>query len=118
MEFERGEVVEWIIEGKTQLALCRRSSPPATPKENEAQAGLMSAWQARFDAARPAFALQLCQLAHTPLRPHAGSAENRIVHSNHRITPEGRCPFCTAPVPGRWGEAGSRKMLDNFSSGC
>jgi hypothetical protein len=33
MEFERGEVVEWIIEDKTQLVLRRRSSPTTTQKK-------------------------------------------------------------------------------------
>jgi hypothetical protein len=33
MEFVRGEVVEWIIEDKTQLVLRRRSSPTTTQKK-------------------------------------------------------------------------------------
>ena len=33
MEFERGEVVEWIIEDKTQLVLRRRSVPATTLKK-------------------------------------------------------------------------------------
>lgn len=35
MEFERGEVVEWIIEDKTQLVLRRRSSPTTTLKKTK-----------------------------------------------------------------------------------
>ena len=36
MEFERGEVVEWIIEDKSQLVLRRRDTPPsALKKTNE-----------------------------------------------------------------------------------
>ncbi len=33
MEFARGEVVEWIIEDKTQLVLRRRSVPATTLKK-------------------------------------------------------------------------------------
>jgi hypothetical protein len=33
MEFERGEVVEWIIEDKSQLVLRRRSLPTSTLKK-------------------------------------------------------------------------------------
>jgi hypothetical protein len=33
MEFERGEVVEWIIEDKSQLVLRRRSVPTSTLKK-------------------------------------------------------------------------------------
>ncbi len=33
MEFERGEVVEWIIEDKSQLVLRRRSLPASTLKK-------------------------------------------------------------------------------------
>jgi len=33
MEFERGEVVEWIIEDKTHLVLRRRGSPATTLKK-------------------------------------------------------------------------------------
>ena len=35
MEFERGEVVEWIIEDKTQLVLRRRCSPSTTLKKTK-----------------------------------------------------------------------------------
>jgi hypothetical protein len=35
MEFERGEVVEWIIEDKTQLVLRRRNSPSTTLKKTK-----------------------------------------------------------------------------------
>jgi hypothetical protein len=35
MEFVRGEVVEWIIEDKTQLVLRRRSSPTTTQKKTK-----------------------------------------------------------------------------------
>jgi bifunctional DNA-binding transcriptional regulator/antitoxin component of YhaV-PrlF toxin-antitoxin module len=33
MEFERGEVVEWIVEDKGQLVLRRRSTPPSALKK-------------------------------------------------------------------------------------
>jgi len=33
MEFERGEVVEWIIEDKAQLVLRRRNVPPTAQKK-------------------------------------------------------------------------------------
>lgn len=33
MEFERGEVVEWIIEDKTQLVLRRRNAPTSALKK-------------------------------------------------------------------------------------
>ena len=33
MEFERGEVVEWIIEDKGLLALKRKNTPPAVLKK-------------------------------------------------------------------------------------
>jgi len=33
MEFERGEVVEWIIEDKTQLVLRRRIAPASALKK-------------------------------------------------------------------------------------
>jgi hypothetical protein len=33
MEFQRGEVVEWIIEDKSQLVLRRRSLPASTLKK-------------------------------------------------------------------------------------
>jgi hypothetical protein len=33
MEFERGEIVEWIIEDKTQLVLRRRIAPGTTLKK-------------------------------------------------------------------------------------
>lgn len=32
MEFTRGEIVEWIVEGKDQLRLCRRTRPVAVKK--------------------------------------------------------------------------------------
>jgi bifunctional DNA-binding transcriptional regulator/antitoxin component of YhaV-PrlF toxin-antitoxin module len=34
MEFERGEVVEWIIEDKGQLVLRRQKVPPSAIKKN------------------------------------------------------------------------------------
>jgi hypothetical protein len=33
MEFERGELVEWIIEDKSQLVLRRRATPASTLKK-------------------------------------------------------------------------------------
>ena len=33
MEFERGEVVEWIVEDKGQLVLRRRITPPSVLKK-------------------------------------------------------------------------------------
>jgi hypothetical protein len=33
MEFERGEVVEWIIEDKAQLVLRRQKVPPSAMKK-------------------------------------------------------------------------------------
>ena len=33
MEFSRGEIVEWIIEDKSQLVLRRRETPPSTLKK-------------------------------------------------------------------------------------
>jgi hypothetical protein len=33
MEFERGEVVEWIVEDKSQLVLRRRNTPPSALKK-------------------------------------------------------------------------------------
>lgn len=33
MEFERGEIVEWIIENKAQLVLRRRNPPAAKSKK-------------------------------------------------------------------------------------
>ena len=33
MEFSRGELVDWIIEDKTQLILRRRSTPPSAVKK-------------------------------------------------------------------------------------
>ena len=33
MEFSRGEIVEWIIEDKTQLVLRRTSPPPSSRKK-------------------------------------------------------------------------------------
>ena len=33
MEFQRGEIVEWIIEDKSQLLLKRRLTLPPAPKE-------------------------------------------------------------------------------------
>ena len=33
MEFERGEVVEWSVEDKATLALCRQHVPPAKLKK-------------------------------------------------------------------------------------
>jgi hypothetical protein len=37
MEFQRGEIVEWIIEDKSQLVL-RRRTPPATAIKKKRQA--------------------------------------------------------------------------------
>lgn len=36
MEFSRGEVVEWIIENKSQLVLNRKAPPPSAIKKNGA----------------------------------------------------------------------------------
>ena len=33
MEFQRGEIVDWIIEDKTQLVLRRRDTPPSALKK-------------------------------------------------------------------------------------
>lgn len=33
MEFERGEVVEWVIEGKNQLTLSRKSTATGSEKK-------------------------------------------------------------------------------------
>ncbi len=33
MEFERGEVVEWSVEDKATLALCRQQVPPTKLKK-------------------------------------------------------------------------------------
>jgi len=33
MEFERGEIVEWVIEDKSQLVLRRRDTPPSALKK-------------------------------------------------------------------------------------
>lgn len=33
MEFERGEVVEWVIEGKNQLTLSRKSTATSSEKK-------------------------------------------------------------------------------------
>lgn len=35
MEFERGEMVEWIIEDKGQLVLRRLSTPPSVLKKKQ-----------------------------------------------------------------------------------
>jgi len=35
MEFQRGEIVEWIAEDKNRLLLCRRKVPTATLKKNK-----------------------------------------------------------------------------------
>ena len=37
MEFERGEIVEWIIEDKAQLTLRRLDPPAALKKKRKAQ---------------------------------------------------------------------------------
>ncbi len=39
MEFERGEVVEWIIEDKSQLVLRRRAAPASTLKKTNLAPG-------------------------------------------------------------------------------
>ena len=36
MEFERGEIVEWIVEDKAQMVLRRLNPPPAAIKKNSA----------------------------------------------------------------------------------
>jgi len=41
MEFERGEVVEWVIEDKTQLVL-RRTQPPKSALKKKHPAGCSS----------------------------------------------------------------------------
>jgi hypothetical protein len=33
MEFERGEIVEWLIEDKSQMVLRRRETPPSALKK-------------------------------------------------------------------------------------
>ena len=33
MEFEKGEIVEWIIEDKSQMVLRRRDTPPSALKK-------------------------------------------------------------------------------------
>lgn len=33
MEFERGEIVDWIVEDKSQLILRRRETPPSALKK-------------------------------------------------------------------------------------
>jgi len=33
MEFEKGEVVEWVIEDKSQMVLRRRETPPSALKK-------------------------------------------------------------------------------------
>jgi hypothetical protein len=33
MEFERGEIVEWVIEDKSQLVLRRPNTPPSAMKK-------------------------------------------------------------------------------------
>jgi len=38
MEFERGEIVEWIIEDKRQLVLQRLNPPPSTIKKKRNRA--------------------------------------------------------------------------------
>ena len=35
MEFQRGEIVEWIVEDKNRLLLRRRKVPTATPKKTK-----------------------------------------------------------------------------------
>jgi hypothetical protein len=35
MEFQRGEIVEWIVEDKNRLLLRRRKVPPATLKKTK-----------------------------------------------------------------------------------
>jgi hypothetical protein len=39
MEFERGEIVEWIIEDKSQLVLRRRTAPTSTLKKTNLAPG-------------------------------------------------------------------------------
>ena len=34
MEFARGEIVEWIVEDKSQLVLRRRDAPPSALKKS------------------------------------------------------------------------------------
>ncbi len=38
MEFSRGEVVEWIIEDKSQLVLNRKAPPPSAIKKKRSRA--------------------------------------------------------------------------------
>ena len=33
MEFERGEIVEWLIQDKSQMVLRRKETPPSTLKK-------------------------------------------------------------------------------------
>jgi hypothetical protein len=56
MEFQRGEIVEWIVEDKNRLLLRRRKVSTATLKKNQTRQGLMACWNALFDQARVAFA--------------------------------------------------------------
>ena len=58
MEFQRGEIVEWIVEDKNRLLLRRRKVPTATLKKNPMRQGVMACWNALFDQARVAFAQQ------------------------------------------------------------
>lgn len=54
MEFERGEIVEWIIEDKAQLVLRRQNPPPPACKKKTPP--LISELNRLWDQARSAFA--------------------------------------------------------------
>ena len=59
MEFQRGEIVEGIVEDKNRLLLRRRKVPTATLKKKTRQ-GVMGSWNALFDQARGFHAATLC----------------------------------------------------------
>jgi bifunctional DNA-binding transcriptional regulator/antitoxin component of YhaV-PrlF toxin-antitoxin module len=52
MEFKRGEVVEWIVEDKTQLVLNRLEPPPSALKKKRQRSAKSSTNSGR-DAAEP-----------------------------------------------------------------
>lgn len=52
MEFKRGEVVEWIVEDKTQLVLNRLEPPPSALKKKRLRSAKPSTSSGR-DAAEP-----------------------------------------------------------------
>jgi len=54
MEFERGEIVEWVIEDKGLLVLKRRDTPPSALKKN-GERRLTDAIDELWNLVRPAF---------------------------------------------------------------